>query len=92
MQGSNKTIREIGECLCLESPYKHFIMASLEESIQNREKEIYIIKKAGKEITTINDIAGSKQTDAMIDLYRSTKEELVKIRNMVYNIVGCPPL
>lgn len=81
--------REIGECFCLESPYKHFIMASLEESIQNREKEIDIIKKAGEDIRKIKGITSHKEAEAMIGVHRLTKEELTKVRNMVHDIPSC---
>ena len=73
-----KVSREIGECFCLQSPYKHFIIASLEESIQNR-KDIDIIKKGEEDLRRIRGIKSSKEAYAMIDVYRQTKEELTKI-------------
>jgi hypothetical protein len=81
--------REIGECLCLQSPYKHFIIASLEESIQKREEEIDIIKKSGEDIRRIKGIIGHKQAEAIINVHRSTKEELIKVRNMVHHVPSC---
>jgi hypothetical protein len=89
MEESKKIIREIGECFCLHSPYKHFIIASLEESVQKREEEIDIIKKAGKDIRKIKGITSHKEEDAMIDVHRLTKEELIKVRNMVHSIPSC---
>lgn len=86
-----KIISEIGKCFCLLSPYKHFIIASLEESIQNREKEIDIIKKAkaGKDTIKIKGIISRKEADAMIDVHRLTIEEIANVRNMVYEIPSC---
>ena len=81
--------REIGECLCLKSPYKHFIIASIEESIQKRDEEIDTIKKAGEDIRRIKGIKSHKEAEAMIDVHRSTKEELTKVRNMVDDIPNC---
>ncbi len=80
-----KITNEIGKCFCLQSPYKHFIIISLEESIQNREKEIDIIKKAGEDIRKIKGIISHKEADAMIDVHRLTKEELAKVRNIIWN-------
>lgn len=79
---------EIGH-FCLESPYKHFIIASLEESIQKREEEIDIIKKTGEDIIKIKGITSHKEADVTIEVYRSTKEELTKVRNMVHDIPSC---
>lgn len=84
-----KIISEIGKCFCLQSPYKHFIIISLEESIQNREKEIDIIKKAGEDIRKIKGITSHKEADAMIDVHRLTIEEIANVRNMVYEIPSC---
>ena len=86
-----KIISEIGKCFCLLSPYKHFIITSLEESIQNREKEIDIVKKAKarKDIINIKGIRSLKEADAMIDVHRLTIEEIANVRNMVYEIPSC---
>lgn len=89
MEKSNKIIREIGECFCLKSPYKHFIIASLEESIQKREEDIDIIKKGGKDMKKIKIIMSTKQAEGMIDFHMSIKEELTKVRNMVQSIPDC---
>ncbi len=89
MEEPKKIIREIGKCLCLQSPYKHFITMSIEESIQKREEEIDIIKKGGEDMKKIKGIIGPKQTEAMIGAHRSTKEELTKVRNMVHDIPSC---
>ena len=70
-----KVLRDIGECFCLQSPYKHFIIASLEESIQNREEEIDIIKKGDEDARKIKDIQSSKEADAMINFHRRAKRE-----------------
>lgn len=88
MEESKKIISGIGKCLCLQSPYKHFIMVSLGESIENREKEIDIIRKSGEDIRKIN-ITSYKDAEAMIYFLRLTKEELTKVRNMVDNIPDC---
>ena len=89
MEESKKIIRKIGDCFCLQPPYKHFIMAALEESIQNREKEIDIIRKAREDVRRIKGITSHKEAEAMIDFYRLTKEELTKVRNMVDDIPNC---
>lgn len=80
--------REIGY-FCLQSPYKHFIIASLEESIQKRDEDIDIIKNGGEDIRRIKGIKSHKEAEAMIDVHRSTKEELTKVRNMVNSIPNC---
>ena len=61
-------------------------MASLEESIQNREEEIDIIKKGDEDVRKIKDIQSSKEADTMINFHRRAKEEFTKVRNMVHNI------
>lgn len=81
--------REIGECFCLKSPYKHFIMASLEESIQKQEEEIDIIKKGGKDMMILKGITGPEEAEAMIHAHGSIKEELTKVRYMVHDIPSC---
>ena len=85
----SKKISLIGECFCLKSPYKHFIIASLEESIEKREGEIYIIKKGREEMKKIKGIIGPEQAEAAINMHRSTNEELIKVRDMVSDIPSC---
>jgi len=92
MEESKKIKREIGECFCLQSPYKHFIIASIEESIHMREEEIDIIKqgiKKGGDTIKIRGIIEPKKAEIMINVHRSTREELIKVMNMVHNIPSC---
>lgn len=77
--------KEIGDCLCLKSAYKHFIKASLEESIHNREEIIDAIKK---DIEEMRLIIIPNQIEA-ITFHRSTLEELTKVRNIVNSIPSC---
>lgn len=74
MKESNGTTKKM-ECTCIQPYHRHFIITSLEESIEHRYKDIEMIKDNIENIRRTKGVEYAKYMEGMIDVHRLTQED-----------------